>query len=59
MRPLALQAIRVLTIARSGGVIEGAFSLVQLLQSNRRVNVSAHQTHNEMLIRCNYRLIDM
>ncbi len=51
--------IPVLTIPRSGGLIEGAFSLVQLLQANRRVNVSALQTHNEMMIRCNYRLIDM
>lgn len=58
LRPLALQAIRVLTLPRSGAVIEGAFSIVQLLQSNRRVNVGAEQTQTECLIRLNPHILE-
>lgn len=70
MRPLAAQAIRVLTVPRSGAVIESSFSLVQLLQvghrqpaqfsgtqGTRRLSLSAEQTQNEMLIRMNDHLI--
>jgi hypothetical protein len=70
MRPLAAQAIRVLTVPRSGAVIESSFSLVQLLQvghrqlaqssgaqGTRRLSLSAEQSQNEMLIRMNDHLI--
>jgi hypothetical protein len=41
LRPLALQAIRVLILPRSGGMIESAFSLVQLLQVCARLHLPA------------------
>lgn len=59
MHPLAVQALRVLTIPRSGAVIESAFSIVSLLQSNRRINLKQPQTEVEMMIRANLSLLDI
>jgi len=58
LRPLAIQAIRVLTIPRSGSVIESTFSLVQHIQANKRVRLGAQQVESELMIKMNGHMIN-